>query len=167
MAATEAMRLARDIVRSIQSRTDLNTPYAVARRFSLPVEKASAILDLAPSMLGPGGRGEEVYFKAAERVILGKKPSRLTRDALIGLLAKDLTSRDPRYRGHEEDARHLVSHSVPGEPDSLRLLAVQARNKDLISEDEYVRTLGKNVLESRALRKHHSAPSMPPGTRRA
>jgi len=73
MAISESLRLARDIVRSIQNRTNLNTPYAVARRFSLPVEKARAILDLESSMLGPGGKGEEAYFKAAERVIKNDK----------------------------------------------------------------------------------------------
>src|SRR5271157_3560424 len=70
--------------------------------------------------------------------------NRLTRAELIDKLARDLVRREPsHYRGHEDDARFRVSHTSPGTPDSLKELALSARIRHLISEDEYVAIAGE------------------------
>jgi hypothetical protein len=68
---------------------------------------------------------------------------RLTRTALIDLLVKDLMRREPHMKGHESDARFRVSHTSPGKADTLRFLALSARIRGLITEDQYVAIAGE------------------------
>jgi hypothetical protein len=64
---------------------------------------------------------------------------RWTRAGLIEVLAKELVRREPDMASHMDDARYRVSHTSPGQADTLSELALSARIRDLISEDEYKR----------------------------
>ena len=66
---------------------------------------------------------------------MSKKPSR---ESLIKLLVRELIRREPDMAAHEADARYRVTHTSPGSVDTVRDLALKARVKDLISEEEYL-----------------------------
>jgi hypothetical protein len=72
-------------------------------------------------------------------------PRRLTRAHLIDLLAADLVRSESHFYGPNDlaAAKHRVSHTSSGERDSLRELALSARIRGLITEDQYVAIAGE------------------------
>jgi hypothetical protein len=103
---------------------------------------------------------------------------KLTRGALIEFLAKDLLRREPD--NNMEDARYRVTHTSPGSVDTLRDLALNARNHDLITEEQYLAAAPDAGYGGAVWHKHQKkierqnarmpaavlGVMMPPGTRR-
>jgi len=64
-------------------------------------------------------------------------PKKLPREELIRRLVQALYAREPNMRGYEEDARYRVTHTVVGKLDRVRDIALSARVRGLITEDEF------------------------------